>query len=69
MKQYILTYDSLFRIKNLNSAKPTEEDIINKIYEIRNVDSKIIKEMIYNSFKKPGISVKLDNSEKNMIVI
>ena len=67
MKQYLINYDSLFRINTLNKIKPTEEDIINKIYEIWNDGSKITKEMIFNSFKKPGISVKLDNSEKNLI--
>ena len=67
MKQYLITYDSLFRIKTLNNIRPTEEDIINKIYEIWNDDSKIIKEIIFNSFNKPGISVKLDNSENNLI--
>ena len=36
MKQYLITYDSLFRIKTLNKIRPTEEDITNKIYEICN---------------------------------
>ena len=67
MKQYLITYDSLFRIKTLNKIRHIEEDIINKIYEIWNDGSKITKEMIFNSFKKPEISVKLDNSEKNFI--
>ena len=67
MKQYLINYDILFRINTLNNTEPTEEDFINKIYEIWNDDSKITKEMIFNSFKKPGISVKLDNSEKKLI--
>lgn len=69
MKQYLITYDVLFRINTLNATKPTDEDIINKVYEIWNEDTKITKEMIYKSFIKPGITVKLDNTEKNLINI
>ena len=64
MKQYLITYDALFRINTLYATKPTDEDIINKVYEIWNGDTKITKVMIYKYFKKPGITVKLDNNEK-----
>ncbi len=52
MKQYLLRFDVLFRINTLNANKPTDEDIINKVYEIWNDVTKITKEMIYKSFKK-----------------
>lgn len=69
MKQYLLRFDVLFRINTLNANKPTDEDIINKVYEIWNDVTKITKEMIYKSFKKPGITIKLDNTEKYLINI
>jgi hypothetical protein len=64
MKHYLIIYNTIFKIKTLNTNKPNKEDIINKVYETWNTHKKITKEMIYISFKKPGISVKLDNSEK-----
>ena len=53
----------------MNKIKPREEEIIKEVFNIWNDPNKINKEMIFHSFKKTGISVKLDNSERGLINI
>ena len=69
MKAYLHQIDTLYRIKTLNKIKPSEEEIIKEVFNIWIDPYKITKEMIFHSFKKTGISVKLDNSERGLINI
>ena len=69
MKEYLHQFDTLYRIKILNRIKPSEEEIIKEVFNIWNDPNKITGDMIFRSFKKTGISVKLDNSERGLINI
>ena len=70
MKEYLHQFDTLYRIKTLNRIKPSEEELIKEVFNIWNDPNKItLYMMIFHSFKKTGISVKLDNSEIGLINI
>ena len=69
MKEYLHQFDTLYRIKTLNRIKPSEEELIKEVFNIWNDPNKITWDMIFHSFKKTGISVKLDNSERGLINI
>ena len=69
MKEYLHQFDTLYRIKTLNRIKPSEEELIKEVFNIWNDPNKITRDMIFHSFKKTGISVKLDNSERGLINI
>jgi hypothetical protein len=60
-------WDLDFRIKNLNSKKPTRDDIINAVVNLWYNDDLISWKNIISSFKCTGISVKLDGTEQNLI--
>ena len=60
-------YRHNLRIKNKNINPPSEKDIINNFSDIRY--NKIKSESIINSFKKTGISVKMDDSENHLVNI
>ena len=53
----------------MNRIKPSEEELIKEVFNIWNDPNKITRDMIFHSFKKTGISVKLDNSERGLINI
>ena len=66
-KKAIHHWDLDFRIKNLNSKKPTRDDIINAVVNLWYNDDLISQKNIISSFKCTGISVKLDGTEQNLI--
>jgi hypothetical protein len=54
--------DTDFRIKNKNIDHPNKNEIINMFRDIWY--NKVKKQSIIKSFKKAGISIKIDGGEK-----
>ena len=52
-----------------NVEKPSRETVINWVHQIWFSDEIINKNIIYNGFKKSGISLSLDGSEDNQFNI
>ena len=63
IKKLMRDADTNLRIKNKNIHPPSENDIIDSFSDIWY--NKIKSESIINSFKKTGISVKMDGSENH----
>lgn len=63
IKKLMRAADTNLRIKNKNIHPPSENDIIDSFSDIWY--NKIKSESIINSFKKTGISVKMDGSENH----
>ena len=59
--------DTNLRIKNKNIHPPSENDIIDNFSDVWY--NKIKRESIISSFKKTGISVKMDVSENHLVNI
>lgn len=67
IKVFMKQCDCQFRRNNNNSRPPNEGEIIEMFHDIWY--NKIQKDSIIKSFKKAGISIKLDGSENNMVDI
>ena len=68
-KVAIKKWDSLFRIINSYYKKPEYKDILIGINDLWKNENIIKKEIIRNSFKITGISIKLDGSENHLVNI
>ena len=68
-KNVMKTSDDEFRLKNNNNSCPSDDIII--VHELNNWydDQKIKKETIIKSFRKTGISIKMNGEENNQICI
>ncbi len=67
IKKFMRAVDTNLRIKNKNIHPPSENDIIDNFSDVWY--NKIKSESIINSFKKTGISVKMDDSENHLVNI
>ena len=67
IKIYMRNADTNIPIRNGNKSSPTENEIIDIFTGIWY--NKIRKEVIINSFKKKGISIKMDGSENYLVDI
>ena len=69
VKAAIKKWDTLFRISNNNTRKPTNKELLEAIYNIWYDENIISKKMIYHSFKITGISINMDGSENHLVHI
>ena len=68
-KKALIHWDVEYRIDHKNTKKPSYNDLIDAVLENCYSEDKITAEIIFNSFKITGISVALDESEKNKIIL
>lgn len=68
-KKALTHWDVEYRIDHKNTKKPSYNDLIDAVLENWCSEDKITAEIIFNSFKITGISVALDGSEKNKIIL
>ena len=67
LKKILHHWDSHYRINHLNTIKPDYYEIIDANVNLWYDETKIKTDMIKNSFKITGISIKLDGSENHLV--